>query len=137
MASLNLSCATKQVEQFPWDVVNGLAKGLPYVLRRVEANLLLQVEMRVPRCGTMYSPLDPDEYESYFRRVRSALPDLDKILITSVVVCHSSHLFANLTSLCLTRSILGTLKHSLEAGRFPSSIAAEAGCCHGELSRSG
>jgi hypothetical protein len=103
MVSLNIRSLAGEVEDFPWEIVNGLVKGSPYVLRIVQIHLLLRVETH-PQWG-ITSFLDLDSYESYFRQVRSALPDLDKILITCIAVRQSSHLFANLTSLCSTRSM--------------------------------
>jgi hypothetical protein len=91
MVGLDLESVVGEVEDFPWDVVNGLAKGSPYVLRRVEVDLLLRVVVHLE--WGLSIPLDPDEYESYFYQVRSALPDLDKILITRIGVRQSSNLY--------------------------------------------
>jgi len=99
--SLNFRSVAGEVEHFPWNVVNGLAKGSPYVLRRVEIALLLLVWN--PQWGM--SLLDIDGYGSYLRQVHSALPDLHKILTIGVAVRHSSYLLANLTSLCSARSM--------------------------------
>ncbi len=69
------------------------------MLQKVEIALKLRIEtMNWYWCIT--SELSRSEYESYFRQVRSALPELDKILIMSIAVRHPSQLFANLTSLC-------------------------------------
>ena len=93
--SVNLRSVAGEVEHFPWGVVNNLTKVSPFMLRRVGIALLLQIETD-PLWG-ISSPLAPGEYESYFRQVRSALPEIDEIVITSIAVRHSSHLFANLT----------------------------------------
>ena len=85
------------VEHFPWGVVNSLNKVSPYVLQRVEIGLQLRVETDADRGIT--SLLSPSEYESYFRQVRSALPELDTKVIMSIAVRHSSQLFADLTCL--------------------------------------
>ena len=85
------------VEHFPWGVVNSLNKVSPYVLQRVEIGLQLRVETDTDRGIT--SLLSPSEYESYFRQVRSALPELDTKVIMSIAVRHSSQLFADLTCL--------------------------------------
>jgi hypothetical protein len=84
-----------EVEHFPWGVVNSLTKVSPYMLQRVEIALQLRVETSIN--WGISSPLAPDEYESYFRQVRLALPDLDHKVITSIGVRHSSRLCANLT----------------------------------------
>jgi len=98
---LNLRSVAGEVEHFPWGVVNNLMKVSPLTLRRVEIALQLWIETDLLWDAT--PPLAPDEYESYFRQVRSALPELDKKVITSIAVRHSSHPFANLTSFCSTR----------------------------------
>jgi len=99
--SVNLRSVAGEVEHFPWGVVNNLTKVSPLMLRRVGIALQLWIEADLLWDTT--SPLAPDEYESYFRQARSALPELDKKVITSIAVGHSSHPFANLTSLCSTR----------------------------------
>ena len=91
-----------EVEHFPWGVVNNLTKVSPHMLQKVEIALQLRVETLVD-LGITFR-LSPGEYESSLRQVRSALPELDKILIMSIVVRHPSQLFANLTPLCSTRS---------------------------------
>jgi len=83
-----------EVEHFPWGIVNNLTKVSPYMLQRVEIALQLLIE---PYPDWDISPLAPGEYEGYFRQVRSALPELDKKVITSIAVRHSFRLFANLT----------------------------------------
>jgi len=93
--SVYLRSVAGEVEHFPWGAVNGLAKVSPYVLQRVEIALQLRIEAYPD--GDIYFPLAPGEYEGYFRQVRSALPELDKKVITSIAVRHSSRLFANLT----------------------------------------
>jgi hypothetical protein len=97
-----------EVEYFPWSVVNSLVKVSPYMLQRVEIALQLRIEVypnwdvSFPLAGP---PLAPSEYDSYFCQVRSALPELDQNVITRVAVRCSSHLFANLISLCSTCSM--------------------------------
>ena len=85
------------LEHFPWGIVNSLNKVSPYVLQKVEIVLQLRVE---PYAGWgISSLLSPNEYESYFRRVRSVLPELDKKVIMRIAVRHSSRVFADLTCL--------------------------------------
>jgi len=84
-----------EVEHFPWGVINRLTKVSPYVLQRVGIALELRVET-IPIW--IFSPLAPGEYEGYFRQVRSALPELDKQVITSIAVRHSFRLLTNLTN---------------------------------------
>ena len=100
--SVKLASVSGEVEHFPWGVVSNLAKVSPHMLKKVKIALLLRVAT-ISDWG-MAPPLSPSEYESYFRQVRSALGELDKKLIMSIAVRHSSQLFANLTSLCSTRS---------------------------------
>jgi len=100
--SVYLRSVAGEVEHFPWGVVNNLMKVSPFMLRRVGVALQMWVETDLLWGAIATSPLAPDEYESYFRQVRSALPELDKKVITSIAVRHSSHPFANLTSLCST-----------------------------------
>ena len=95
-------CLSGEVEHFPWGVVNSLTKVSPHMLQKVE--IALQLRVATNSDWRMTSPLSPSEYESYFRQVRSALPELDKDLIMTIVVRHSSQLFTNLTSSCSTRS---------------------------------
>jgi hypothetical protein len=80
-----------EVEHFPWGIMNSLTKVSPYMLQRVEIALQLRIETN-PDWG-FPSPLAPGEYESYFRQFRSALPELDKIVITGIAERHSSHVF--------------------------------------------
>ena len=102
---MKLICLSGEVEHFPWGVVNSLTKASPHRLQKVEIALQLRVETNdYWGITSPLSLLSPGEYESYFRQVRLALPDLDKKLIMSIAVRHPSQLFANLTSLCLTRS---------------------------------
>ncbi len=96
--SVKLVCFSGEVEHFPWSVVNSLTKVSPHMLQKVKIALLLWVEVDSD-WGTT-SQLSPSEYESYSRQVRSALPELDKILIMDIAVRHPSQSFANLTSLC-------------------------------------
>jgi hypothetical protein len=87
--SVNLSSIVGEVEHFPWGIVNSLTKVSPYMLQRVEVTLKLWIK-------TMWgfsSPLALGEYERYFRQVRSALPELDGKVITSIAEGHSPHLF--------------------------------------------
>ena len=86
--SVNLRSMVEEVEHFPWGVVNGLAKVSPYVLQRVGIALHLRIEEHPD--GSTYIPLAPGGYDGYFRQVRSALPEIDKIVITSIAVRHSS-----------------------------------------------
>ena len=86
-----------EVEHFPWGVVNNLTKVLPYLLQRVEIALHLLV--KTYPASSDASPLSPSEYEDYFRQVRSALPELDKKVIMSIAVRHSSRLVADPTCL--------------------------------------
>jgi len=98
--SVELVCLSGEVEHFPWGVMNSLTKASPHMLQKVEIALLLRVETNSDWGIT--SQLSPSDYESYFRQVRSALPELDKKLIIGIAVRHPSQLFANL--LCSTRS---------------------------------
>ncbi len=95
--SVKLFCLSGEVEHFPWGVVDSLTKASTHMLQKVEIALLLQVETDSD-WGTS-SQLSPTEYESYFRQVRSALPELDDKVIMSIAVRHSSRLFADLTCL--------------------------------------
>jgi hypothetical protein len=89
--SVNLRSVVGEVEHFPWDVVNSLTKVSPYMLHRVE--IASQLWMVTNTDYGFFSPLAPRAYESYFRQVRSALPDLDKKLITSIAKRGSSLLY--------------------------------------------
>ena len=100
--SVQLVCLSGEVEHFPWDVVNGLTKAPHHMLQKVEIALQLRVKTNHP--WGLTNPLPSREYESYFRQIRSALRELDKKLIMSIAVRHPSQSFANLTSLCSTRS---------------------------------
>ena len=82
-----------EVEHFPWGVMNNLAKTSPHMLQKVYIALRLLRETE----GTS-SHLSADQYEAYFCQVRSALPELDKKVTTSIIyqeVCSSSQLFAD------------------------------------------
>ena len=94
--SLKLRSVAGEVEHLPWDVVNNLMRVSPYMLQRVGIALQLWIETGL-NWGTTY-PLAPGKYEGYFRQVRSALPELDKKVITSISIAvrHSSRLVANL-----------------------------------------
>ena len=94
---MKLVCLIGEVEHFPWGVVNNLTKVSPHMLQKVEIALLLREETNAYWGFT--SQLSPSKYKGYFRRVRSALGELDKKLIMSIAVRHPSQLFANLTSL--------------------------------------
>src|SRR5258706_5097760 len=83
-----LGCREQPHESIPTHVAEG---GIALLLR-VETNSDWGIT----------SQLSPSDYESYFRQVRSALPELDKKLIIGIAVRHPSQLFANL--LCSTRS---------------------------------
>jgi hypothetical protein len=76
-----------EVEHVPWSVVNSLVKVSPYMLQRVEIALQLRAETYPD--WDIFSPLAPSEYETYFCQVRSALPELDKKVFTSIAVRHS------------------------------------------------
>ena len=93
-----------EVEHFPWSTVNGLMKVSPHMLQRVEIALELRVETDPDWC--ISSPLSPGKYEDYFHQVRSALPELDQKVITSIAVRHSFRPFATLTSLAQRRIVL-------------------------------
>ena len=88
--SVKLVCLSGEVEHFPWGVLNSLMKVSPHMLHNVEIALHLRVETNSHWGVT--SHLSPSEYESYFRQVRSALPELDKILIMGITVRHLSQL---------------------------------------------
>jgi hypothetical protein len=94
--SVNLRSMVGEVEHFPWGVVNSLEKVSPYMLQRVEIALQLRMEA-YPDWDISYPlasyPLAPDEYESAFGQVHSALPELEKILIISIGVRHLFRLF--------------------------------------------
>jgi hypothetical protein len=81
--SVNLRSVVGEVEHFPWDVVNSLTKVSPYMLHRVE--IALQLWMETNNDWRVFIPLAPGAYKSYFCQVRSALPNLDKKLFTSIV----------------------------------------------------
>ena len=80
---LMLESAVKEMEYFPWGVVNDLTKASPHMLQRVYVALRLLGETH-PYWG-IAPPLSSDEHEAYFCQVRSALPDLDKKMIMNVV----------------------------------------------------
>ena len=101
--SINLRSMVGEVEHFPWGTVNDLTKVSPYMLKRVEIGLQLLVGMP-PTLGITF-PLSPSKYEGYFRQVCSALPKLDKRVIISLTVRHSSHLFDNFITPDSTLSI--------------------------------
>jgi hypothetical protein len=82
--SVILVCLVGEVEHFPWGVVNSLTKASPHMLQKVE--IALQLRVKTNHYWGITSPLSPREYESYFRQVRSALPDLDKKVIMSIAV---------------------------------------------------
>ena len=84
LRSVNLTVVSvvEEVEHFPWEVVNNLTKTSPHMLQRVDVALRLLVDTDI-NLG-IKSQLSPDEYEAYFRQVRSALPELDKKMILSV-----------------------------------------------------
>ena len=85
----------EEVEHFPWGVVNGLTKVSPYTLKKVEIALKLWVQANAGSSTILV--LSRNEYKSYFRQVRSALPELDKKLVMSIAVRHSSRLLLELT----------------------------------------
>jgi len=94
-----LVSVVEEVEHFPWGVMNNLTKVSPHMLQKVEVALRLLVKTDSDWGITF--PLSPREYETYFRQVRSALPELDKnqkVTMTIAVRC-SSQLFADLTLL--------------------------------------
>jgi len=86
-----------EVEHFPWGVVNSLTKASPNVLQKVE--IALKLREGTFRNRGITSQLSPGKYESYFRQVRSALPELDTKVIMSIAVRHSFQMFADLTCL--------------------------------------
>ena len=99
LQSVNLTIVSmvEEMEHFPWEVVNNLTKTSPHMLQRVDVALRLLVDTDIDWGIT--SRLSPNEYEAYFRQVRSALPELDKKMILSVasqVVCSFSQFFAGL-----------------------------------------
>lgn len=98
-----LKTMLKEVEHFPWGAVNNLTRVSPYMLKRVEVGLQLLVESRFT--WGLPTPLAPPKYERYIHQVYSALPNIDKKVITRILVRHSPHLFANLTSRCSTFSM--------------------------------
>ena len=92
-----LDAAVREMEHFPWGVVNNLTKVSPHMLQRVDISLRLLVE--ADSVWSITSSPSPDEYEAYFHQVRSALPELDRKVIMNVIsqeVCSSSQLFAGL-----------------------------------------
>ena len=98
LRSVNLTVVSmvEEVEHFPWEVVNNLTKTSPHMLQRVDVALQL-LETVLVWGGNR--KLSPDEYEAYFRQVRSALPELDNKMILSVAsqaVCSCSQFFAGL-----------------------------------------
>jgi hypothetical protein len=87
----------EELEHFPWGVVNNLIKVSPHMLQRVE--LALRMLVWTDRAWNMTSPLSCADYEGYFHQVRSALPELDKILTTRIASKAVRHqLFGILTS---------------------------------------
>ena len=96
--SINLKSLVGEVEHFPWSTMNDLAKVSPCMLQRVEIGLKLLVGVS-PTLNITF-PLPSGRYEGYFHQVCSALPELDKRVIISITVRHSSHLFAISTSSC-------------------------------------
>ena len=80
----------EEVEHFPWGVVNNLTKASPHMLQRVGVALWL---------SNLHWGIPSDDHEAYFRQIRSALPNLDKLVIMSVssqAVRSSSQVFAGL-----------------------------------------
>ena len=88
-----------EVEHFPWGVVNSLTKASPQMLQKVEIALQLHIETLEDWSITSQLSLSEYEYESHFRQVRSALPELGRKVIMGIAVRHSFRLFADLTSL--------------------------------------
>jgi len=86
--SVKLVCLSGEVEHFPWGVVNNLAKVSPHMLQNVEIALLLRVVTN--SYWGITSQLPPREYESYFRQVSLALPELNKKMIIELTVRHPS-----------------------------------------------
>jgi hypothetical protein len=89
--SVNLRSVVGEVKHFPWGVMNSLTKVSPYMLHRVE--IALQLWRVTDTYSGLYSLLAPRAYESHFCQVRSALPDLDKKLITSITRRDSSPVY--------------------------------------------
>ena len=92
-----LASMVEEVEHFPWEVVNNLTKTAPHMLQRVDVALRLLAQRDFDWGIT--SQLFPDEYEAYFRQVRSALPELDMKMILSVssqAVCSFPQFFVGL-----------------------------------------
>jgi hypothetical protein len=94
--TIKLDSAVGEVERFPWEVVNNLAKVSPHMLQVVE--IAFRLANTDPEWWTT-SPLVPNDYEGYFRQVRSALPGFDKKVVMSIIassaVRHSSQLFGD------------------------------------------
>ena len=94
--SVYLKTMVEEVEHFPWGTVNNGTRVSPYMLKRVEVGLQLLVETH--SALGIATPLALPKYERYIRQVYSAIPNVDKKVITRIAVRHSPHLFANLTS---------------------------------------
>jgi len=77
-----LGSEVREVEHFPWEIVNNLTKASPHMLQSVEIALRLLRETD-PDWG-ITAPLSPGEYEGYFHQVRSALPGLKEKLVMSI-----------------------------------------------------
>ena len=97
--SVILVTVVGEVEHFPWGVVNSLTKASPQMLQKVEIALQLHIETLEDWSIASRLSLSEYEYESHFRQVRSALPELGKKVIMGIAVRHSFRLFADLTSL--------------------------------------
>ena len=87
--SVILVTVVEEVEHFPWGVMNNLTKASPQMLQKVGIALQLDIETFEDWDITSRRPLSEYEYESYFRQVRSALPELGKKVITGITVRHS------------------------------------------------
>ena len=101
--SIVLEGLVGEVENFHWEVVNNLAKVSPHSLQRVE--IALRLLMETNSGWPTPSELLPGEYEDYFCRVRSVLPELGEKVVVSVAfpkVRHSFRLFSDLITLRLT-----------------------------------
>ena len=122
---LMLLSTVGEVEHFPWGVVNNLMKVSPHMLQRVD--IALELSGHIPGDWNIRLLLFFDEYEAYFRQVRSALPDIDKKVKLSVVsrdVCSSSWLFAGLILIINSASIFLMRSYVVQKGRNTTNIVS-------------
>jgi len=78
--SIILTTVVDELEHFPWEVVDKVTKVSP--LQRVEIALSLLAVTDPIWAST--APLSHDIYETYFRQVRSALPELGENVIMRI-----------------------------------------------------